>query len=105
MTQSTVRFQPLEGSANLSVHLPNSAQCGWDSCDNFFAEQIAIGYKINDMMKSKLSIRSITWLIGLLLALPAVTFAGVTPYLPYPGAVPSIAYKVTVDGQPVFVHN
>ncbi len=35
---------------------------------------------------------------------PAAIFAGVTPYPPYPGAVPSEAYKVTVDGQPVFVH-
>ena len=30
--------------------------------------------------------------------------ASVTPYPPYPGAVPSPAYKVAVDGQPVFVH-
>ena len=36
---------------------------------------------------------------------PAATFAGVTPYPPYPGAAPSVAYKVTVDGQPVFVHH
>ena len=43
---------------------------------------------------------------GLLLMLvPAVTYASVTPYPPYPGAVPSVAYKVAVDGQPVFVHN
>ena len=31
-------------------------------------------------------------------------FAAVTPYPPYPGAKPSPAFKVTVDGQPVFVH-
>ena len=31
--------------------------------------------------------------------------AGVTPYPPYPGAVPSQSYKVTVNGQPLFVHN
>ncbi len=31
-------------------------------------------------------------------------FASVTPYPPYPGAPASLAYKVTVDGQPVFVH-
>jgi hypothetical protein len=30
--------------------------------------------------------------------------ATVNPYPPYPGAAPSLAYKVTVDGQPVFVH-
>jgi Pectate lyase superfamily protein len=43
--------------------------------------------------------------IGLLLMLlPAATFAEVTPYPPYPGAVPSESYKVTVNGQPVFVH-
>jgi hypothetical protein len=35
---------------------------------------------------------------------PVASFAAVTPYPPYPGAVPSPAYKVTVDGQPVFVH-
>ena len=44
--------------------------------------------------------------MGLLLTLcTAASFAAVTPYPPYPGAVPSNAYKVTVDGQPVFVHN
>ena len=32
-------------------------------------------------------------------------FAGVTPYPPYPDAKPSTAYQVTVNGQPVFVHN
>jgi len=40
----------------------------------------------------------------LFLLLPAATFADVTPYPPYPGAVPSESYKVTVNGQPVFVH-
>ena len=30
--------------------------------------------------------------------------AAVNPYPPYPGAAPSLAYRVTVDGQPVFVH-
>jgi len=29
----------------------------------------------------------------------------VTPYPPYPGAAPSPMYTVTVNGQPVFVHN
>lgn len=43
--------------------------------------------------------------IGLLLMLlPVAAFADVTPYPPYPGAVPSDSYKVTVNGQPVFVH-
>ena len=36
--------------------------------------------------------------------LPAAAFASVTPYPAYPGAAESLAYKVTVDGQPVFVH-
>ena len=53
-------------------------------------------------MVSRLLARS----IGLLLmVLPAASFAAVTPYPPFPGAVPSVAYKVAVDGQPVFVHN
>jgi hypothetical protein len=44
--------------------------------------------------------------IGLfLMLLPVASFASVTPYAPFPGAVPSQAYQVTVDGQPVFVHN
>jgi hypothetical protein len=43
--------------------------------------------------------------IGLLLTLlPVTIFAEVTPYPSYPGAVPSDSYKVTVNGQPVFVH-
>jgi len=42
---------------------------------------------------------------ALLSALVSVaSFAAVTPYPPYPGAAPSDSYKVTVDGQPVFVH-
>jgi len=46
------------------------------------------------------------WLMGLVLALlPAAAFAAATPYPPYPDAVPSMAYKVTVDGQPVFTHH
>jgi hypothetical protein len=45
--------------------------------------------------------RPIGWLLMLL---PAAAFTAVTPYPPYPGAVPSEAYKVTVNGQPVFVH-
>ena len=35
--------------------------------------------------------------------LPAA-LGSVTPYPAYPGAAESLAYKVTVDGQPVFVH-
>jgi hypothetical protein len=37
--------------------------------------------------------------------LPVSAIAEVTPYPPYPGSVPSTAYRVTVNGQPVFVHN
>ncbi len=40
----------------------------------------------------------------LLLLLPVAIFGEVTPYPPYPGAMPSDSYKVTVNGQPVFVH-
>ncbi|MGD1084755.1 MAG: glycosyl hydrolase family 28-related protein [Verrucomicrobiota bacterium] len=37
--------------------------------------------------------------------LPAAAFATATPYPPYPGSAPSMAYQVRVDGQDVFVHN
>ena len=48
-------------------------------------------------MVSRLLARS----IGLLLmVLPAASFAAVTPYPPFPGAVASVAYKVAVAGQP-----
>ena len=41
----------------------------------------------------------------LMLMLPSATaLASVTPYPAYPGAAESLAYRVTVDGQPVFVH-
>ena len=53
-------------------------------------------------MVSGLLARAIGWLPMLL---AAASFAAVTPYPPYPSAVPSVAYKVAVDGQPVFVHN
>ena len=53
-------------------------------------------------MISRLSARPIVWLSMLW---PAAIFAAVTPYPPYPGALPSVAYQVAVDGQPVFVHN
>ena len=35
---------------------------------------------------------------------PAANFAAVTPTPPYPGASPSLAYQVTVDGQPIFAY-
>jgi hypothetical protein len=47
----------------------------------------------------------LTGLMGLfLMLLPASIFADVMPYPPYPGAVPSESYRVTVNGQPVFVN-
>jgi hypothetical protein len=45
------------------------------------------------------------WLGLFLMFLPAAAFAEVIPYPPYPGAVPSQAYKVTVNGQSVFTHH
>ena len=36
--------------------------------------------------------------------LSASALAAITPYPAYPGAPESLAYRVTVDGQPVFVH-
>ena len=53
------------------------------------------------MKRCRLLERSIVWLPMLW---SMASFAAVTPYPPYPGAKPSPAYKVTVDGQPVFVH-
>jgi hypothetical protein len=35
---------------------------------------------------------------------PAASFATVTPTPPYPGASPSLAYQVTVDGQSIFAY-
>ena len=43
------------------------------------------------------------WIVLFSILVPAAC-ASVTPYPAYPGAAPSLAYKVTVDGQPVFVH-
>ncbi len=40
----------------------------------------------------------------LLVLLPGAILAQVTPYPPYPGAMASDSYKVTVNGQPAFVH-
>ncbi|MGO8701882.1 MAG: glycosyl hydrolase family 28-related protein [Limisphaerales bacterium] len=52
-------------------------------------------------VKSRLS----TCLVGLVwMLLPMALRASVTPYPPYPGAVASDSYRVTVNGQPVFVH-
>ena len=49
--------------------------------------------------------KSLARLLGwLLLFSPVATFADVIAYPPYPGAVPSESYKVTVNGQPVFVN-
>ena len=50
-------------------------------------------------MVTKLLVAS---MISMLLA--AASFAAVAPTPPYPGASPSLAYKVTVDGQPVFTY-
>ena len=53
-------------------------------------------------MKSNLSARLFRLL---LVVLPVAAFADVTPYPPAPGDKASLAYKVTVNGQSVFVHN
>jgi len=45
-----------------------------------------------------------TGVVGLFSMLATAAYASVTPYPAWPGAAPSLAYKVTVDGQPVFVH-
>ena len=47
------------------------------------------------------------WLAGMIalcFMFLLTAFGAVTPYPAYPGAAESLAYKVTVDGQPVFVH-
>jgi hypothetical protein len=51
---------------------------------------------ISGLLARSIAFLSILW--------PVASFATVTPYPPYPGAEPSPAYKVTVDGQSVFVH-
>jgi len=48
--------------------------------------------------------RTLACSIALPLAFLPAAFGAVTPYPAWPGAAPSLAYKVTVDGQPVFVH-
>ena len=50
-------------------------------------------------MKSKLLAHSMGFLLVLL---PAATFAEVTPYPPYPGAVPSTSYTVRLDMKMTF---
>ena len=52
-------------------------------------------------MGSRLPVR---WIGLLWMLLGAAASAAVTPYPPFPGAVPSEAYEVTVDGRPVFVN-
>jgi len=52
-------------------------------------------------MVTKLLIASIAMLPMLW---PAASWASVTPTPPYPGAPPSLAYQVTVDGQPIFAY-
>lgn len=50
--------------------------------------------------------RSLVRLIGLLLMItPVPALAAVIPYPPYPGAVPSQAYRVAVNGESVFTHH
>ena len=47
---------------------------------------------------------AVRWIGALWMLVGMAATAAVTPYPPFPGAVPSEAYKVTVDGQPVFVN-
>jgi len=46
----------------------------------------------------------LSFAVALLLSLAAARVSAQDPYPPYPGAVASGSYKVTVNGQPVFVH-
>ena len=57
-------------------------------------------------MRSKRMAGPVVWFATFLsiMMLPCAAFASVTPYPAYPGAAESLAYRVTVDGQPVFVH-
>src|ERR1035438_5615324 len=43
-------------------------------------------------------------IVMLLMLWPVAAFATVTPTPPYPGASPSLAYQVTVDGQSIFAY-
>jgi len=52
-------------------------------------------------MASRLFVVSI---VMLAMFWPAASFATAVPTPPYPGASPSLAYQVTVDGQPVFAY-
>ena len=42
--------------------------------------------------------------IGFAVLLSIAAFGSVVPTPAYPGAAASLAYKISVDGQPVFVH-
>lgn len=42
--------------------------------------------------------------IGFAVLLSTAAFGSVVPTPAYPGAAASLAYKISVDGQPVFVH-
>lgn len=46
----------------------------------------------------------VTTIVMLSMFCPATSLATVTPNPPYPGASPSLAYRVTVDGQPIFAY-
>ena len=46
----------------------------------------------------------LSFAVALLLSFAAARVSAQDPYPPYPGAVASGSYKVTVNGQPVFVH-
>ena len=61
--------------------------------------------QLNNIIRPR-STRILTWCPKslLLVLLPMMASAEAIPYPPYPGAVQSDSYKVTVDGQPVFVH-
>ena len=48
--------------------------------------------------------RNLAGLFALSAVLFPAAFGSVLPYPAYPGAAASLAYKVTADGQPVFVH-
>src|ERR1039457_4185802 len=47
---------------------------------------------------------SAVFVVMLAMLCPAASFATVIPTPPYPGASPSLAYQVAVDGQPVFTY-
>ena len=61
--------------------------------------------QLNNIIRPRFT-RILTWCPKslLLMLLPMMASAEAIPYPPYPGAVQSDSYKVTVDGQPVFMH-